>query len=258
MTARARRIDLVADEFLAAVSGEMSPAELGVYWLINLLCYSRNGMIDHNLDWLRAKFRPGKANQVIAPIIEKLIASGRVVRDGDQIGVRRALDEVEKALRRISEAAESGGRGGRPRKENNTLEKGSPFPAEKLTTNHQPPTTKEKRDKPDLRSDFAAWYAAYPRKVAPGRAEKAYAKARNLTSADELLDGIERYRRGKASYADWRHPATWLNDKGWLDDYGDAEPSGDDGPKGPPPTPEDLWPDLKTMGTDDQAIRITH
>jgi hypothetical protein len=94
MKHRVRHVDLHADEFLAAVAGEMSPAELGVYWLICLLCYSRGGTIRDDLDWLRAKFRPGKGNQNVGVALESLIAKGKVFRDGAEIGVRRALDEV--------------------------------------------------------------------------------------------------------------------------------------------------------------------
>ena len=89
MRTKVRHIDLHPDEFLAAVAGEMSPAELGVYWMVCLLCYARGGNIAGDADWIRAKFRPSKGNQVVGDILKGLIASGRVVRDGDEIGVRR-------------------------------------------------------------------------------------------------------------------------------------------------------------------------
>ncbi len=102
---------------------------------------------------------------------------------------------------------------------------------------------------PSLRSDFLAWYAAYPNKKSPQDAERAYLKARTKVSAAELLAGIERYRAGKPDYAEWAHPATWLNKERWRDEYADTAAEHDDGPRGPPPKPEDLWPELKLVGS---------
>jgi hypothetical protein len=69
-------------------------------------------------------------------------------------------------------------------------------------------------------SEFEAWYAQYPRYVARGAAEKAYAKARTIASAEELFAGAMRYaaeRQGQdPQYT--KHPATWLSAKGWLDE----------------------------------------
>lgn len=68
-----------------------------------------------------------------------------------------------------------------------------------------------------LLADFEAWYAAYPRKVAKAAALKAYRSARKRASREDLLAGIAAYRKTKADYADWAHPATWLNGDRWLD-----------------------------------------
>jgi len=110
---KVRHIDLHPDEFLAAVAGEMSPAELGVYWMVCLLCYARGGDIAADVDWIKAKFRPGKGNRIVGDILESLIANGKVVREGSEIGVRRVRDELEIALKRIRDAHENGRKGGR-------------------------------------------------------------------------------------------------------------------------------------------------
>jgi hypothetical protein len=112
---KVRRIDLYPDEFLAAVCGEMSTAELGVYWMICLLCYTRRGMIPDDVGWICGKFRPSKGNRTIRGAIERLVASGRVDRDGAEIGVRQCLDEVEIVLRRIRDASETGTKGNKIR-----------------------------------------------------------------------------------------------------------------------------------------------
>lgn len=86
----------------------------------------------------------------------------------------------------------------------------------------------------DLEADFADWYSSYPAKKEPGAARKAYAKARKKATAQQLLDGLERYKALDPHHARGftKNPATWLNKECWLDEY-DAAPaqraSGDGG-----------------------------
>ncbi len=72
-------------------------------------------------------------------------------------------------------------------------------------------------------SDFDIFYAAYPRRVGKLDAIKAYAKARTVATADEILAGVENYKRHKPEYADWCHPATWLNKGRWMDEYDEPQ-----------------------------------
>jgi len=72
-------------------------------------------------------------------------------------------------------------------------------------------------------AEFADWWAAYPRKVAKGQAERAYRTARkNGASQADLLEGIRAHaaawarRKTETQYKPY--PATWLNGKRWLDD----------------------------------------
>jgi hypothetical protein len=65
--------------------------------------------------------------------------------------------------------------------------------------------------------DFAEFWAAYPRKVGKGDAQRAWAKATKRTDPAKILDVIHRYP--------WRddpqfipYPATWLNRGCWEDD----------------------------------------
>ena len=71
--------------------------------------------------------------------------------------------------------------------------------------------------------EFATFWQRYPRKVGKLAAEKAYRQARTRASAQQLLDGVERYVRTKPAYADWAHPRTWLSQGRWLDEA-DAPP----------------------------------
>lgn len=76
---------------------------------------------------------------------------------------------------------------------------------------------------PSPNSDFDRFWAVFPRRVAKLAAIRAWAKALRLAAADEIIAGVERYKRHKPDYADWCHPATWLNAGRWMDDY--SEPT---------------------------------
>jgi hypothetical protein len=83
---------------------------------------------------------------------------------------------------------------------------------------------REEREKDNIAStqidlDFDVWYKTYPNRKASGEARKAYRKAREIVSAETLLEGVLRYRAGKPHYADWKLPATWLNKECWKDEY---------------------------------------
>lgn len=79
--------------------------------------------------------------------------------------------------------------------------------------------------------EFTLWYRHYPLKRARGQAERAFRAARKIASLQELIDGVERYKRDKRADRDWRYPATWLNGKDWLDE---AEPERQHESTGPP------------------------
>jgi hypothetical protein len=71
-----------------------------------------------------------------------------------------------------------------------------------------------------LDASFEAFYQAYPKRRARGKAEQAYTKALLLAKPEELLAGAKRYAaevRGKELQF-VAHPASWLNQKRWLDE----------------------------------------
>jgi len=66
--------------------------------------------------------------------------------------------------------------------------------------------------------DFLDWYLEYPRKESKGAAEKAYVKARQFATAEDLVQGAIRYREDPNREAQYtKQPATWLNAKCWED-----------------------------------------
>lgn len=72
-------------------------------------------------------------------------------------------------------------------------------------------------------SDFDTFWASFPRRTGKLDAIKAYARARTIASAAEILAGVEHYKRNKPDYADWCHPSTFLNKGRWMDEE-DAQP----------------------------------
>jgi hypothetical protein len=89
--------------------------------------------------------------------------------------------------------------------------------------------THYRENKPSTPDGFEEWWAIYPRKIAKGAAEKAYAKAVELSGPVVLLAGVQRYAAVRANQDPQytKHPATWLNQKCWLDEIspGDARMS---------------------------------
>ena len=71
-------------------------------------------------------------------------------------------------------------------------------------------------------ADFEVWWQAYPRKVGKLGAQREYERIRKKVGADDLLQGITRYRAAKPAYADWCHPMTFLRQGRWLDEVPDA------------------------------------
>jgi hypothetical protein len=69
-----------------------------------------------------------------------------------------------------------------------------------------------------LAEEFDAFWAAFPRRTGKLDAIRAYAKARRIDSAENILAGVERYKRNKPEYADWCHPSTFLNKGRWMDE----------------------------------------
>jgi hypothetical protein len=65
-----------------------------------------------------------------------------------------------------------------------------------------------------LAEDFAAFWLAYPVHIGRLAALKAYAKARKLAPAADILAGIDRYIAHKPAWQAFAHPSTWLNAAG--------------------------------------------
>lgn len=77
-------------------------------------------------------------------------------------------------------------------------------------------------------AEFNAFWSVYPRRAAKLAAQRAFTRARNIASLDEIMDDLRRYQP-KPGFI--KHPATWLNGGCWMDE---PEPEADL-PANPPP-----------------------
>src|SRR5262245_36816907 len=67
--------------------------------------------------------------------------------------------------------------------------------------------------------DFSQFWRIYPLKIGKLAAERAYDRARKGgVSAEELVEGVERYIASKPGFQNYCHPSTWLNGMRWLDE----------------------------------------
>jgi hypothetical protein len=81
-------------------------------------------------------------------------------------------------------------------------------------------TAEPSPSKRDAEAQFEHFWQVYPRKVAKGRARKAWAQATGKADPETIIDGARRYGR-EQSENDPKfvaHPATWLNGERWLDE----------------------------------------
>lgn len=143
MSGKVRRIDFYPDEYVSGVGGVLRADEQGVYWMVCSLIMSESGPIKENHARIAGLccIRQADARR----IIDALVSKEKLTREDGKLFQKRAQIEVERASNRIQTASENGLKGGRPRrinKQNQGEEKAEGFSDEKLTTNHQPLTTK--------------------------------------------------------------------------------------------------------------------
>jgi hypothetical protein len=84
-------------------------------------------------------------------------------------------------------------------------------------------TNKKSRSKPLADSDFEKFWSSYPKKVGRGAAERAWKKAVQLATAEEITRIAKVYPWGDDKQF-IPHPATWLNQQRWQDQLGDDTP----------------------------------
>lgn len=76
-----------------------------------------------------------------------------------------------------------------------------------------------------LPSEFDRFWEKYPRKIGRLAAVKAYEKARQLATADDILAGVERYLEHLPDEPRFIcHAQTFCNQGRWMDSYDTPKP----------------------------------
>lgn len=67
---------------------------------------------------------------------------------------------------------------------------------------------------------FEEFWNLYDYKKAKPKAEQAYKKSLKITSHEEIIKGVEAYKKARGDDKQyWKHPTTWLNAQAWSDEY---------------------------------------
>lgn len=162
--------------------------------------------------------------------------------DGDVITQSRLRNELKKALEKSIIRAEAGMRGGKAKSlkdKGAAVANASDLPCH--SSEPEPDTTvanapvvetrapKRAGTRPAEPEGFAAFWSAYPRRVAKPEAVKAFAKAVSRITEDDplalILAGVERALPGWTDKNFIPHPATWLNHDRWNDEAPPPEPT---------------------------------
>lgn len=90
---------------------------------------------------------------------------------------------------------------------------------DKNTSTPQTPPAKPKKTS-DESPEFLKFWEAYPRKEKKPKAAKAFKKALQKTTLEQILKSLEGFKEAwKQSDACWiPYPASWLNDESWNDE----------------------------------------
>lgn len=167
--AKSRYIEYRPDEYIAGVAAKLNFEEQGMYWMICSLIMSNGGPIENDIKQIAGLGRMTKTKA--KNLLLKLIEKGKISENDGVLHQKRSENEVILSLKRIEKAKENGAKGGRPRKENNDLDKAKVISTENLTNkriNQEPITNKEYvislKDKTDFSptsEDLALWKKAF-------------------------------------------------------------------------------------------------
>lgn len=156
-----------------------------MYVRICMLIYSRGGPI--SVEHVKRCCRNEHGNKVNS-LIEKLVKTGKIERNGDEIDQKRCRKEIEKALNLIRNASENGSKG------NKIRWKGVATRSDAAIANHQPSTTNHqpsKKEDSSLRSESAPQAASNghdKRKAKGNGAEKGHRLPADWEPGEELRE----------------------------------------------------------------------
>lgn len=210
---KVRRVDFSPDEFLVGIAG-MPADEIGVYWVVCCLIYSSGGPIPEDDE--RLGRLSGASHQKLPHILRSLVERRhKLDLEGGLLSNKRAVNELERAEHRATNAISNGLQGGRPSNKSKDLEKPGGSENEKLTINHQLPTINQQSLGADApKRPPRSLKRVFPSDWKPDETDIAYAKAAGYGDA-WIADQAERCRDHHSSrenkfsnfHAVWR---TWV------------------------------------------------
>jgi len=212
-------LPLYTDAFLADC-GHLSDAERGRYLLLLMIMWrSPHCRVPNDKEWLARRFNrtPEAVEAEVMPLIREFcLTTGNWIT---QKRLKKEFDYVTRKTKKQSDNAKS-----RWEKEKfyadayaNAMPPDDSWHDVGNAPSPSPspsPSSKTKTIK------FDAWWAAYPRRVGKGAAERAYRSALKKTDHETLLAGAhDAARKFSATAPEFiPHPATWLNGERWLDE----------------------------------------
>jgi len=192
---KVRHIDFYPDEYIAGVGGVMTAEQQGVYWMICALISSHGGDVENDPKRIGRLVCLGSSKT--RRIISELVESGKINEKQSKLSQKRIGNEVKKARNRIETATKNGSV---PKKNNALTEAGANSPA-KLTTNHQPPTTKDTPNGGDLPSPDKALFD-YGKSVLGAKSGGQIAKLKKAFGVEKAHQHIEDAAK-KSSPSEW-------------------------------------------------------
>ena len=216
---------------LGAVSGEMTPVQFGVYWMICTLIYSRRASVPNDPVWLAGRFHRSTDTRTIKASIEALLK----MKGGDgksrlellpsgELMVNRCRDELEMAANRMRTASENGVKSGQSRNRNkeNQDDAGTTFKSEnELSPSPSPspsPRTPIVPKGTKYSLEFETFWEAWPHKVGKDAAWRKWQDRKaDRPPIAAILVAIDQYRRTKPHDRAWCNPATWIHQGRWGD-----------------------------------------
>lgn len=176
--------------------------------------------------------------QVIATSLRELLSEGVLHLDGQKLVQKRMVRDADISAKR----AAAGKKGSATTNQKFDAAKQA---AKDTTAEEKPTGTGKKRGRPrksslppEQQALFERFYAAYPKKVDPAAAEKAWAKIEpppDEAMTDRIVKAVEDAKKLDSRFRERKytpHPATWLNAKGYLSEYGGSGDNGADTDRG--------------------------
>ena len=211
-----------ASDWLGGTRG-MKAAEVGVYITLIAMMYERCEPIPE--DHKRLARQCGCSVSMLISILEMLIEDRKITRVDGGIWNDRVEKEFkwrEKNSEQSTEAANA--RWGKANKNNDDpMHTQCERNADSMPNQKPEARSQKENNPPNAEQDhFAEWYAAYPRHVGRGQAERAYRQALRKLSHAELLEAAKKFSAACVGRDPQfvPHPATWLNGERWADDSG--------------------------------------